>query len=146
MKSNSDGFTFLELIVVMVIMAMAGSLVFMNVGKSIATRKDKNFGNEMISLCKKARRLTIDRGKPTIFYISSDKRRCWIEDTGDSVDVPEEMLIEGEGVSLFGNGVYGICFYPDGSSSGGELTISVAGDILYSLKFDWITGLITVVK
>ncbi len=143
MKSNSDAFTLLELIVVLVIIAVCGSLVFVNVGKSIATRKNKNFAYEMISLCKTARRLAIDRGTPVVFYISSDERRCWIDDTHGDIKVPEGMLIEGEGVSALDEGVYGIRFYPDGSTSGGELTLSVAGNILCTIKVDLITGTIT---
>jgi general secretion pathway protein H len=143
MKSNSDGFTLLELIVVLVIIAICGSLVFVNVGKSIATRKNKSFAYEMISLCKTARRLAIDRGAPVAFYISSDERRCWIENARGDIKVPEGMLIEGERVSAFDEGVYGIEFYPDGSASGGELTLSVGGNILCTIKVDLITGTIT---
>jgi general secretion pathway protein H len=143
MKSNSDGFTLLELIVVLVIIAICGSLVFVNVGKSIATRKNKDFAYEMISFCRTARRLSIDRGMPVAFYISSDERRCWIDNTGAQIAVPEEMLIEGEGVSAFDNGVYGISFYPDGSASGGQLTLSVGGNIVCTVKVDLITGTIT---
>lgn len=143
MKFNSDGFTLLELIIVMVIIAIGSSLVFVSVGKSVATRKNKNFAYEMISLCRAARRLAIERGTPVAFYISSEKRRCWVDDTGKYVEVPEEMLIEGERVSAFDNGVYGVRFYPDGSTSGGELTLSVAGNTLCTLKVDLITGAIT---
>jgi general secretion pathway protein H len=143
MKYNSDGFTFLELIVVMVIIAIGSSLVFVSVGKSVATRKNKNFAYEMISFCKTARRLAIERGMPVVFYISGEKRQCWIDNTGMSIEVPEEMLVEGERVSAFDNGVYGISFYPDGSASGGELTLSVAGNTLCTVKVDVITGIIT---
>jgi general secretion pathway protein H len=143
MKSNSDGFTLLEMIVVLVIIAMCGTLVFVNVGKSIATRKNKNFAYEMISLCKTARRLAIDRGAPVAFYISSDERRCWIDSGRDDIKVPEGMLIEGEGVSAFDEGVYGIEFYPDGSASGGELTLSVGGNIVCTIKVDLVTGTIS---
>ena len=143
MKYNSDGFTLLELIIVMVIIAIGSSLVFVRVGKSVATRRNKSFAYELISLCKTARRLAIERGMPISFYISGDKRQCWIDDTGMSIDVPEEMLVEGERVSAFDNGVYGFSFYPDGSASGGELTLSVAGSTLCTVKVDVITGTIS---
>jgi general secretion pathway protein H len=146
MKSNSDGFTFLELIIVMVIIAISGSLVFVSVGKSIATRKNKNFAYEMISLCKTARRLAIERGMPVVFYVSSEKRQCWIDTAETHLEVPEEMLIEGDRVAAFDNGVYGFTFYPSGSASGGELTLSVAGNTLCTVEVDLITGTITATR
>jgi general secretion pathway protein H len=146
MKSNSKGFTLLEIIVVMILVAVASSLVFVSVGKSIGKKKDKAFAEDMVSLCKEARFRAIDKGVPAAILISSGERRCWIGGTEKSLEIPEEMLIEGEGVALFQEGVYAVHFYPDGSSSGGELTLSVFGRLVYAFKIDRLTGLISRVE
>ena len=62
------------------------------------------------------------------------------------VKVPETMLIEGEDVERVEDGVYGIAFYPDGSSSGGKLSFSVGGQVVYAFRTDPITGIISVSK
>ena len=57
MKFNSEkGFTLAEILVVIILLALAGSLVFVSVGKSMAGRQNKAFARDMVFLCKKARR------------------------------------------------------------------------------------------
>ena len=99
----------------------------------------------MVSLCKKARRMAVTRGVPITFYISSSQRRCWITD-GKKIKIPEELLIEGEGVALMDEDIYGIRFYPDGSTGGGSLTLSVSDRVIHEFRVDRLTGLITSVK
>lgn len=139
MKFNSDGFTLIELVVVLVILGVIGSLVFVNVGTSITQKKRRIFVHEMISLCKKARRMATDQGIISTFYISSDQRRCWI-DKEKRINIPLEMRIEGEGVLELDQGIFGIRFFPDGSSSGGSLFLSTGGNILYAFHVDLLTG------
>jgi general secretion pathway protein H len=144
MRYNSKtGFTLVEILVVMVLLAMAGSLVFVSTGKSVTGNRNRAFAREMISLCKTARRIAVDDGVPTAFNISSGQRRCWVGDSTKSLEIPEEMLIEGEGVSQLNEDVYTIGFYPDGSSEGGTLTLSISGKTVYAFRVDMITGMLT---
>ena len=142
-RPNFSGFTLLEIIVVMVLISLVGSLIYVNVGKSSARRKAKSFAEELVSSCRKARRMAIGRDETITFHISSSQRRCWINDSDKAFDVPEMILIEGEGVSLVDEDVFGIRFYPDGSSSGGTLTLSISGKTVYAFRIDRITGILT---
>jgi general secretion pathway protein H len=149
MKSNFNdmrakkGFSLIEILVVMLLLAMASSLIFFNVGKSMGNKQAKAFAQEMVSLCKKARRMAIDNGVPTALHISSTQRRCWVSGATKSLEVPEQMLIEGEGVNQLNEDVYAVRFYPDGSSGGGELTLSISGRTIYAFRVDALTGLLT---
>jgi len=149
MKSNFNGmltkkgFTLIEILVVMVLLAMAGSLIFFSVGKSMGSKQAKAFAQEMVSLCRKARRMAVDDGVLTALNISSTQRRCWVSGGTKSLEVPEQMLIEGVGVTQLNEDVYGIRFYPDGSTGGGELTISISGRTIYAFRVDALTGLLT---
>lgn len=140
------GYTLVELLVVMVLLAMASSFVFVSVGKSMASKQGKAFAMDMISLCRKARRMSVDDGVPTAFFISSTQRRCWVSNSTKSLEIPAQMLIEGEGISRLNEDNYTIRFYPDGSSGGGELALSISGKLVYSFKIDMLTGLITRVE
>jgi len=141
-KTSISGFTLLEIIVVLVVMGMAGSVVFMNIGKSHKERENKDFLKQVVSLCKRARLRAISTGEKAVFQISSSERECMIEGDTDVISIPEELLVEGEGVVMVQEDVYGVIFYPDGSTSGGELIFSVFGESLCSIKVDRLTGII----
>ncbi len=149
MKFNSkasSGFTLVEILVVIIILALAGSLVFVNVGKSITKKNTRAFAEQMILLCKKARRMALDEGVPVAFNISSNQRCCWIKDREKSIEFPEEMRIEGEGISQLNEDLHTIRFYPDGSSDGGELTLSMPTLPDYTFRVDRLTGLLSRVE
>ena len=128
---------------VMILLGIASSLIFVNVGKSMGNRQAKSFAQEIVSLCKKARQMAIDNGVPTSLNVSSTQRRCWVSGATRSLEVPEQMLIEGEGVIQLNEDIYAIRFYPDGSSGGGELTLSISGHIIYAFRVDALTGILT---
>ena len=144
MKYSFDkGYTLVEVLVVMILLATIGSLVFVNVGRSVGKKKTKAFTQQTIALCKKARRMAMDDGVPTSVYISSNQRCCWINDRSKAIQFPEQMLIEGQGVTRLNEDLNAIRFYPDGSSPGGELIFSVSAQPIYAFRVDRFTGLVT---
>jgi hypothetical protein len=46
-------------------------------------------------------------------------------------------------VNQLNEDVYAVRFYPDGSSGGGELTLSISGRTIYAFRVDALTGLLT---
>jgi general secretion pathway protein H len=140
---NCYGYTLIELLLVMILITMAGSMVYVSVGKSMADNQQKALIREMASLCKSARRMAMEDGAPTPLRISSAERRCWIGDTTKSVGFPKEMGVEGEGFCRSDEDVYTINFYPDGSSDGGELLLTVLNKPFYTFRIDRLTGTIT---
>ncbi len=145
MKFSSKGFTFLELIIVLVILGIMSSIVFVRVGRSVTSKRPRLFVQEMVRLCRKARRLAIADGMVSTFYISSDERKCWVS-SQQPLEIPAEIKVEGEGVRELDNGMFGIRFFPDGSSSGGSLFISRGDNFLYAFRVDMLTGLIMPVE
>ncbi len=131
---------------VLVLVGLASSLVYLGVARSLGGHEEKVFGRELVSLTKRARRMAIEQGVASALLISSEERRCWVRGETAAVEVPETMLIEGEDVARVEEGVYGIAFYPDGSSSGGTLSFSVGGQVVYAFRTDPITGIISVSK
>lgn len=172
---NSKGFTLIEITVVIILVAIAGSLVLMNIGQSGRMKQSRMFASEMISMCKKARITAITKGVPACLTISPELRECRIgfadevisdpvsntadddsnpadgysdkydhnegvSSKADSLKIPENILLEGENIKVDADGVYFICFYPDGSSGGGILTISVENEFEFTFQVDMLTG------
>ncbi len=161
MKSASKGFTLLEIIVVMMIISIAGSMVFMNIGRGAEKREIKIFVEKMISVCKKARMSALSKGVPVSFVISPMDRQCWIKEEtgraegeiadGKSMDarksvfpIPGKILIEAGGLTEEADGLYRIIFYPDGSSSGGDLAIRQGDKYAFFCRIDLLTGIVSV--
>jgi len=140
---SSRGFTLIEILVVMVLIAVSGSLVYLSVGRSAEQKQGKIFAQEMVGLVKKARGTSLAFSRPVAFYISSADRICWVEGGAASLKIPEKVMIQAQGIAHVDADVYGISFYPDGSSSGGELTLSANGETFSVLRVDMLTGLVT---
>lgn len=172
---TQKGFTLIEITVVIILVAIAGSLVLMNIGQSGRMKQSRMFASEMISMCKKARITAITKGVPACLTISPELRECRIgfadevisdpvsntaddafnpadrysdkynhneggSSKSDSLKIPENILLEGENIKVGADGVYYICFYPDGSSGGGILTISVENEFEFTFQVDMLTG------
>jgi hypothetical protein len=127
----------------MVLITVSGSLVYLSVGRSAEQKQGKLFAQEMVGLVKKARRTSLAFSRPVAFFISSTDRLCWVEGSQASLDIPEKVLVQAAGVAHVEADVYGVYFYPDGSSSGGELTLVANGQPFFVFRVDILTGLIS---
>ncbi len=158
MKSASKGFTLLEIIVVMLIISITSSLVFMNFGRGAGKKDMKIFAEKLSSLCKKARMTSLSSGVPVKLIISPADRQCWIsiwknhaEITGRQdndkkayvLSIPGKVFIEASGLTRQDSGVYEIVFYPDGSSSGGDLAIGQGDKPSFFCRIDLLTGVVS---
>ncbi|MBF0101682.1 MAG: prepilin-type N-terminal cleavage/methylation domain-containing protein [Desulfobacterales bacterium] len=148
MKYNSNGFTLIEILVVMVIIAMASTLVYVNIAKSTHQKQVQLFAEKMASFSKKARQLALVHGKPIGVYISSDERKCWIGDGSEklfqSMPIPEDVQIDSDTISEVDTNIFAIQFFPDGSSSGGDLSFLANQVTFYQFSVDLLTGLVMV--
>ncbi|MBF0467789.1 MAG: type II secretion system protein [Desulfamplus sp.] len=172
--TNAQGFTLIEIMVVIILIAIAGSLVLMNVGQSGRMKESRMFAGKIVAMCKKARLTAVGKGVPSCLAIAPESRECRIgfmddamsesqtviddgfgessgnidpyddfpgsSENSDILKIPENILLEGENIKVDSNGVYFICFYPDGSSGGGILTVSVENEFEFTFQVDMITG------
>ena len=140
-----SGFTLFELLVVMVILGLAAGLTFVSVSSGILKGKDARFREEVRTLLQRARAKALLSGEPVRVLIESEERRIEIEG-GRGVEIPEEVQVEGEGVGEVSPGIYGILFYPDGSSSGGALFLRWPDGAEYSIRVGRIFGGVKMAK
>ncbi len=142
-NGSARGFTLVEILVVMVLFALAGSMVFTSVGKSRSDRENKDFARGFTALCQKARRKAVAGGLPVAVRISEPLRQCWIGNGKKRLAIPEEMLIEAEGGGRMGEAeAFSFSFYPDGSSDGVTFTFTAADSFRRRIRIDMLTGLV----
>ena len=143
-ETSRRGFTLLELVVVMLLMALGVSLITTSLGRGLGRRKPKAFVQQFTSLCRQARNQALASAQPVRITIDSDARRCWLDERKPGLKIPDIIRIEVEDrVSAYSNQTdYQLIFFPDGSSTGDRLVFSADGQPLAHLQLDPLTGFI----
>ena len=123
MKPNSKkGFTLIELIVVVFLIALSASIVFINVRMNKALNSEEIFLKKFIDSINEARINSIIKDKKEQIIIDGFKRMVKISNSKKEIKIPESITISAEFIISKGDKHF-INFYSDGSSSGAELEI-----------------------
>lgn len=133
------GFTLLELLAVLVILALAVSAV-LSVGRnSLETARVRSFLVQAQSLFRDARTAAIENRVETAVVIDTRSRRLVFPAAGRSVEMPRGVSLDATVARPAGNGFPAVRFFPSGGSTGGELAFQFRGRS-YALRINWLTG------
>ncbi len=158
-----SGFTLIELLVVLVIVSLASMLVVPRIvaplgGLSLKTAAKKTAGmlryTQSRSASDKITRIGVfdlDSRRISIFPIPAEKagdeeEKALAEPAPDMVyDLPKGVFFEKAvlGKEEVKTGKAQILFFPNGSSSGGEILLSNPAGRRYGIKVEFITGAVT---
>ncbi len=140
---NKKGFTLIELIAVVTIIATIYALVLPNLGRVLTNIKVRSTVQQVSALLNYARRQAVVHG--TNYQVNFEKKSCWLtkkEDDsyvrlngreGKTLFIPEEIDFKTE--------IESITFYPKGISSGGEIIIED-----FRIVVDEVTGIVEVLR
>jgi general secretion pathway protein H len=134
------GFTTVELLAVLVILALAASVVGFAGSRSMETARFRAFLIETVSLISAGRAEAMRGMTETVFVIDTENRRLGYKD-GKTIDVPEGIAFTAVAAQVESRSedVAGIRFYPSGESSGGGLKF-VFRERTYEIRVNWLTG------
>ena len=90
------GFTLLELVVVMLLLALGVSLIATSIGHGLGGRRPRAFIEQFAGLCRQARRRALNTGRPVSLVIDGESRRCRLDDRRPGLKIPENVRIEVE--------------------------------------------------
>lgn len=143
MLSRSDGFTLLELIVVMVIMALAYAAVGINLSSGGDSTELKSTARDIASALRYARgqSLMTHQEHTVTFDLAENTYTITGKDQIYSIPQTIDLTLVTSQNELSERGVGGVRFFADGSSSGGRVTLE-RGGIAWKVDINWLTGLI----
>ncbi len=138
------GFTLLELLVVLAVIGLVMVAVPMMIAGGRPGPETRAAAIEIASALRQARGESIARFRPVVFLIDVDERRYRIGENGAAKELPEKMTLSlyTARSELADETAGGIRFFPDGSATGGRVTVA-HGNFRYTVAVDWLTGVVT---
>lgn len=142
---TQSGLSLLETLVVLTLLALAYALVAPIVGSEATSADLRTATRQIAAGLRKARIMAISETRETVFAVDVDARAFTISGESRRHALPRQLdiaLVTARS-ELAGNQVGNIRFFPDGSSTGGQLAVSRPG-VRNTIDVDWLTGRVTV--
>lgn len=145
-SGRAPGFTLLEVLVVLVIIAMATTFAAMALGGGLDSMRLRSSSKEIAAQLRYTRTQAIATGVPQRFSIDPRDHR-WQGAGNRQGKIPSSLGVEFIGAREVqpraGEG--GILFFPDGASTGGRIQLSVKRAAL-RIDVAWLTGEVTLAR
>jgi len=134
------GFTLVELLVVLVIAALALSLVGTSISRNISGAEMRNAARKVAASLRYTRTQAILTKSEQVFLVDTEKRTFKAAGR-QAEELPEGMNVELNTArsELTSETAGGIRFYPDGGSTGGNVRLEANGRV-YVVNVTWLTG------
>jgi general secretion pathway protein H len=135
-----QGFTLVEVMVVMVIIALVMGLVATSMSSSISGAEARAATRKLVASLRYTRARAILDKKETVFRVDIENRSYWVPGR-KQVNLPEgvDVTVTTARSEITSEAVTGIRFFPDGGSTGGHIELTV-NDREYRVNVAWLTG------
>ncbi len=136
----SRGFTLVEILIVLVIIALVLALVGSSLSRGISGAEMRTSASKLAASLRYTRTRAILKKQEMVLLIDTENASYQAPDR-PKVNLPEGMRVELTTArsELTSETVGGIRFYPDGGSTGGHILLDANGRI-YRINVTWLTG------
>lgn len=143
---RSGGFTLIEMIVVIVLIGIVASVVTFSFTRTLAGARIQAAGNDLVAGLRYTRGQAIVKGEQKVLMLDLEKN-TWQAPGREAKDLPKGMALRLTTAQqeLTSDNAGGIRFFPDGSSTGGNIAI-VLGEREWKINVGWLTGEVTLDK
>jgi len=140
LRSAAAGFTLIELMVVMVLVIGLMGLVGTSISRSVGAAELRNEVREVIAGLRHTRGRAVVERAEKVFRVDADKL-TWQAAGRKAEQLPEglDITLNTARSEMTGENAGGIRFFPDGSSTGGSVLLSV-GERKWYVTVGWLTG------
>ena len=134
----------MELLVVLAVLGLVLALAVPSLGRSLPGFALRSDVRTVASALKEARAAAIGLNRETTLVLDVEQRTLRLGERA-LVKLNPRVGISIEGANPEAPAVGGISFFPDGTSTGGRVTLAL-GERKQHVVVDWLTGTITVVE
>ncbi len=140
-RTPQRGFTLLELIVVLVIAGLILAITPPLFSRAMPGTQLKGAARQIASALKYARGHAVVSQREARFTLDVERRLFSVTGRNKRVSLPESLdyRLFTARAERMSDSVGAVRFYPDGSSSGGRVTLA-HGERKYHVDIDWLTG------
>jgi len=145
--SRSGGYLLLDMALALTILLLVSAIIWPAVGPGTSALQESATALDIATLLRGDRTAASRTGTPTGTRIDLDLRTL-TSASGQSVEVPGDITLEvmTGATCMTGAQRFVIIFAPDGSSCGGVIVLKKSGGSSYAVRFNWLSGLIDVVR
>lgn len=138
---QAKGFTLIELLIVIVIIAVTAAVVAPNIGSGNQTATLNGAARELASGLRFARGHALSYRKESVLLLNLSDNTYKITDKNQVYKLSKdiEVTLDIAESQLIGEKQGGFRFFPDGSSTGGRITLEIAEN-KRQLDVNWLTG------
>ncbi|MCB1568721.1 MAG: prepilin-type N-terminal cleavage/methylation domain-containing protein [Xanthomonadales bacterium] len=144
--NKARGFTLVEIIAVMALIALAMTLVAVTVGDGLSGARVKAASRDLVAALRYTRGQAIVNRESQALAIDVEGRRYrapgkkWVE-------LPKnmEMKLETARSEMEDDSTGRIRFFADGASTGGNVELSL-GEVIWRIEVNWLTGEVVVIE
>lgn len=142
--SKEAGFTLLEMIAVICLMALAFGLVMPNLGSSRQAMTLRATAIALASDLKIVRSAALASNTEAMLMIDTANRRYSSAVSGKTTKIPRgvDLSYKAKAAEVSRSARAGFRFHPDGTASGGEIRLQ-SGPASAVISIDWLTGAIS---
>lgn len=145
MQRRHRGFTLVELLVVLAIMAAAYAIAAPMISAGMSGTELKSAARQVAAGLRKARSEAVTRKNEVALNLDLELRQFELSGEKRIYSLPKsiEVGLYTAQSELKNDKTGSIRFYPDGSSTGGRITVGVGERKLY-VNVDWLTGQVAI--
>lgn len=135
------GFTILEMLLVLTIAVFAMAVAVPNFSSGLASVNLRGASRDIASALRYLRGHAVSREKQAEFFIDVEKKVYTVSGKSGEFAIPDEFEVKllTARSEIVGEGQGYIRFYPDGSSTGGRVTLTAGGNRRI-VDVNWLTG------
>jgi len=140
-KSRQQGFTLIELSVVLAIVVLGFSVISINISSGHQTTQLFAISRDLVSALRYVRGQALTKHHPVSLALNLSDNTYQIENKNKQYKMPDDIeLTVVIAQDEFKQGqIAQIRFYPDGSSSGGRITLTW-GTLIANININWLSG------